>query len=236
VDSTDSPTNELPEDLRAIYDAERALPAVLPAEARARILDAVAHAVPVAAAGFSLVTVIAASLISAVIGAAIAVSVISLRGNDAVAPTAATIDAAPSHDMSADAAPFVEAADAAPVVEAADAAPVLDAPPAVRASRHREDAGSVATEAPDTTTAERNLIDRARSALSRGKAHEAMIALMEHERTYAAGTMLEEREYLIIVALLAQNKRDVATTRAASYRRNFPRGSYLDAITRVLGE
>ena len=42
--------------------------------------------------------------------------------------------------------------------------------------------------------------------------------------------MREEREYLMIVALVAQGKRELASTRADQYRRSYPRGAYLGAI------
>jgi hypothetical protein len=86
----------------------------------------------------------------------------------------------------------------------------------------------------DRTTDERNLIDRARSALARGKPHDALLALMQHERSFADGALREDREFLIIRALVAQDKRDLAKARADIYKRDHPRGSYLDAIDRLL--
>jgi hypothetical protein len=221
-----SSADDLDQDLRELYAAERALPPVLDSAARSRVLAAVGHATA-ATTGYSLATVIVASIASAVVGAGIAVGVMVARG-DRAAPTppdasvVAPVDAAVVVPVDA---PSVAPADAAP------RAPVAPLAPETR--RRAVDAG-VAAPAGDLTAGERNLIDRARAALARDRAHEAMVALMQHERAYADGTMREDREYLVIVALLAQGKRDLAATRAAAYRARYPRGTYLDAIARAL--
>lgn len=228
-----SSADDLDDDMRELFAAERALPPVLDSAARSRVLAAVGQATT-AAAGFSLATVIVASIASAFVGAGIAIGVMVARADRATPPPDGSVIApvdAPVERIEVDAG--VALVDAVPVVPV-DAPPRVPAGPAAPARQRRAVDAGVAASAGDLTAGERNLIDRARAALARSRSHEAMVALMQHERAYTDGAMREDREYLVILALLAQGKRDLASTRAAAYLARYPQGTYVDAIARAL--
>ncbi len=80
---------------------------------------------------------------------------------------------------------------------------------------------------------ERALIDRARAALHRGEAHEALVALMSHERRFVDGELTEERERLIIEALVVEGRRDQARARIDAYLARQPHGIHRAALERL---
>ncbi|MFT3695729.1 MAG: sigma-70 family RNA polymerase sigma factor [Kofleriaceae bacterium] len=85
--------------------------------------------------------------------------------------------------------------------------------------------------------AERLLIDRARAALQRGLADEALVSLMSAERQFPSGTLAEERDVLIIEAYVSQGNADVARRRIDRYRADHPNGalhSRVDAAAAAL--
>lgn len=87
----------------------------------------------------------------------------------------------------------------------------------------------------DPLTAERTLIDVARTASSRGKLTEAMSALDEHASRFPRGVLSEEREGLRIQLLLAQGRISEARDRAVRFRKAFPTSLMLPAIDAQLG-
>ena len=74
------------------------------------------------------------------------------------------------------------------------------------------------------------MLDVARGALARGEATEAIDAVNRHEKEYADGALVEEREALAIKSLVALGRRDEARSRAARFERRFPNGLMLHAV------
>jgi outer membrane protein assembly factor BamD (BamD/ComL family) len=87
----------------------------------------------------------------------------------------------------------------------ADAAPSAKAPSP--ATRLREEA---------------TLIKDARQALRQGNAARALKVLAEHRRVFPAGVLEQERERLIIEALLKDGRAADASARAAVFLRKYP--------------
>jgi hypothetical protein len=83
---------------------------------------------------------------------------------------------------------------------------------------------------------ESTIIDQARVALRRNMPHEALLALMRHEREYASGPLAEERERLIIEALVAQGRIEIARRRARDFFQHYPESVHRTAIERTLNE
>jgi TolA-binding protein len=69
---------------------------------------------------------------------------------------------------------------------------------------------------------EETLLRRAWSALARNDAHAARAALLEHERIYPQGDLAEERDALLIKALLALGDSSAARARASAFLESYP--------------
>jgi hypothetical protein len=239
-------------ELRKFYDAERSLPPALGEDEVARILAAANKVAPTpaappdsadvaasasgsaATAKYTASTLLVASIASGLVGLAVGIGGSRLWSEQ---PHAATThvgaDASPSPDR-------VEVSEDLPIVP--DAAP----PPPPPEPDKRVEPASERNPAPATppdvvarserTADERNLIDRARSALARNQPHETMVALMQHERLYNEGVLREEREYLTVRALVAQGKLDKARVRAGAYEKTYPEGAYIVAIRKLLAD
>jgi hypothetical protein len=95
------------------------------------------------------------------------------------------------------------------------------AEPVSSAPRTTKDAG-----ASSDFSAERSLLERARSALARGDGPGAMEAIVEHQRRFAAGSLVEEREAMAVRALLSSGRRADAEKRAAAFRDHFPKSLF----------
>lgn len=74
----------------------------------------------------------------------------------------------------------------------------------------------------DRLKAERAIIARAHSALLRGRPREALNILGEHQRQFASGLLVEERQALEIRALFARGRSEEAAARAAEFRSRYP--------------
>ena len=89
--------------------------------------------------------------------------------------------------------------------------------------------------APDVQHAsERQLIDAARVALGRGRSHDALVFLMGHERRFPEGSFVEERELLVIEALIAQGKSAPARARGQAFLAKFPRSTHAPRVRALL--
>jgi hypothetical protein len=146
------------------------------------------------------------------------------------AATSAPID----EGLAAD-APVLASADDTP----ADVAPrVAETPPAppTRAgadTARREIAAPAPTAAPPSDN-ESTLIDEARIALRRDRPHDALVALMQHEREHPDGLLAEERDRLIIEGLIARGRIEPARRRARAFLAAHPESAHRDAIARML--
>jgi hypothetical protein len=84
-------------------------------------------------------------------------------------------------------------------------------------------------------TRERELLDAARAALERGRPNDAVAAAREHAQKWPRGYLAEEREVVLIQALVAAGSQPDAERRAAQFHRSFPKsilGPAVDAAVR----
>ena len=86
----------------------------------------------------------------------------------------------------------------------------------------------------NTSVVERNLLEHARTALSRGEAGAALRALQQHRKRYPRGTLAEERAALMVVALadLGHGKRARAAARA--FKKRHPQSLLLPLVNDAL--
>ncbi len=84
--------------------------------------------------------------------------------------------------------------------------------------------------------AERAFLERARTALARGRPAEAYQATLEHELDYPHGQLAEERQVLEIQSLVALGRRTEAEKIAAAFRVSHPRSLLLPAVDEALGD
>lgn len=135
---------------------------------------------------------------------------------------------APSTETSATTTALVPSGQVTPL-EVPNNAPANNPAPSTSAS--------VVTPAPAATSslaAERDLIDTARAALSRGRADDALAAVQLHATRYPNGSLAEEREFLAIQALSMAGRKDAANERAARFHRRYPKSIFGSAIDGLL--
>lgn len=108
-----------------------------------------------------------------------------------------------------------------PPAHPASAAPVPTVP-AMHAS------AQIASES--SLSAERLVLDRARSALTAGDGARALALLDEHARRFSRPQLGEEREALAIQAMILSGRYDDARMRAARFRASAPNSLFLPAI------
>lgn len=83
---------------------------------------------------------------------------------------------------------------------------------------------------------ERALIEEARSALAAGDPTACLRALETHASRHADGALVEEREALMVRALVAAGQREAAARRAAIFRNEHPGSLLLPAVESALGQ
>jgi len=88
--------------------------------------------------------------------------------------------------------------------------------------------------APSDLAAEQALIDTTRSALSRGRAADALRAADEHARQVPRGRLAEERETMAIQALLLLGRRADAQARGERFHKAYPGSLYRNAVDALL--
>jgi hypothetical protein len=82
---------------------------------------------------------------------------------------------------------------------------------------------------------ERALLDVARSALEREDGASALAATEKHERTFANGILVQEREAMAIRALVMLGRAGEARARADRFRKRFPDSVLLPTIESTIG-
>jgi hypothetical protein len=87
----------------------------------------------------------------------------------------------------------------------------------------------------DPLEAERSLIEMARAALGRGKAESALAALRRHARQFPSGELTEEREGLLVQALVAAQKYDQAREKAEQFKKRYPRSLFTPVVDQAVG-
>ena len=81
---------------------------------------------------------------------------------------------------------------------------------------------------------EREVIDAARAALSRGRPADALLATARHAERWPRGHLAEEREVIAIQALAASGRRAEADRRAGAFKRAFPSSMLIPAVDQAL--
>jgi hypothetical protein len=117
---------------------------------------------------------------------------------------------------------------------AATAASANTAPP--ETSAQSEAARPAPSRSPDSRglAAERTLLDVARAALSRGEAANAIAAAERHAAEFPDGQLAEEREAILIRALVQSGSMESARARARRFHARFPQSIFdrtIDAAT-----
>jgi len=86
----------------------------------------------------------------------------------------------------------------------------------------------------NTSVVERNLLERARTALSRGESTAALRALQQHHKRYPRGILAEERGALMVVALAGLGKRARARAAARQFKKRYPHSLLLPLVDDAL--
>lgn len=82
--------------------------------------------------------------------------------------------------------------------------------------------------------AERTLLEIARTALARGQGEDALTALRSHARQFPSGELAEEREGLLVEALVVTRKYDLARERAARFKKRYPLSLFAPVVEQAL--
>jgi len=83
--------------------------------------------------------------------------------------------------------------------------------------------------------AERGLLDLARTALSRNRPAAARAALEQHAAAHPHGQLEEEREALVILALMADQREAEAREKAELFRTRYPRSVLWRSVKAAVG-
>jgi len=237
----------VPDELRALLDAEKAggdAPAV---DARERVLLRLAGTIGLGAApgGPSAGADSPAQSIARVAPASAA-----LLKTVAIFAAGAAAGAGTYHvaRRPAPPAPIVSSRPAPQVPLSAPAAPPLDDAPAPEPTRppaapsrptpalHARPVTTPAApaQADDGLAAERGLLEMARTALARGQTEGALATLRRHARQFPGGQLQEEREGLLVQTLVAAGEYKEARERAARFTKLYPRSLFAPGVEQAL--
>lgn len=119
-----------------------------------------------------------------------------------------------------------------PVAEAAPTVDVRDLPRVNASAQPSVSASSTASTRAATSdlTAERSLLDVARTALGRGDFANALASADAHQKRFPKGALAEEREALAVQALAGAGRKEEARARAERFARSFPGSILLPAV------
>ena len=133
----------------------------------------------------------------------------------------------------ATATPIAAGTEAAPTVNVSDlprvALPSSSATSATSAPTNAP-AASAARASTSDLTAERSLLDVARTALGRGDFTNALASVDAHQKRFPKGALVEEREALAVQALAGAGRHDEARARSDRFARAFPGSILLPAV------
>jgi hypothetical protein len=88
----------------------------------------------------------------------------------------------------------------------------------------------------EALAAERALVERARSALARSRPRDALAALDEHRKLFAAGQLAEERDALAVIAVAGLGEHEKARSAAERFRKQHPKSWLLPAVEAAVGD
>jgi hypothetical protein len=125
----------------------------------------------------------------------------------------------------------------APLPSSTPPVAVPSSAPAARLPRSTRANGAIAVDGQgdDRLAAERSLLEIARVALVRGQAAGALAALERHARQFPNGALVEEREGLLVQALVDARQYDRARERAARFNQRYPRSLFAPVVDQALG-
>ncbi len=253
-------SDELDDDVKAWLAEERARPVAVPsAIGKARLLQAVALAAPLAEAAQLAAPAPAAPATAPAAGGAakllgskafLATAALLVGGaagalvRDAVGPSqsvhstsvASATALVPPSPVTAPPSANVSATTAPSATELAPTASARRTAVSASDSVAGTSSARPASSEPDPSTAadpERAWIDRAQAAIARGQGAGALEALMAHESRYPAGRLTEEREALFVQALAQTGHAADAKSRAAAFEKRFPHSLYLPQVQRA---
>jgi outer membrane protein assembly factor BamD (BamD/ComL family) len=112
--------------------------------------------------------------------------------------------------------------------------PEAAAPAATRVASPPHAARTEIRERDRTLAAERGLIEQARTALGREQAATALAALERHARDFPQGALEEERESLLVQALVGAERFDQARKTATRFHKRFPRSIFGAVVDEAL--
>lgn len=228
-------------DLLAAARPPRALDAATKARSRRRLTAMMA--IPAAAGVLFWIKSVA---LGAVLGSVVTASVVAIkwpareRGmENAPAPSAKTRTRAPAPVL---AVPAVENAPEPETDPSAQPSAVASAtPPAIgnassvtKPSAPASNEATVPDEATQKLEREIQLLERARQLMNENP-RLALSTLDEHRREFGSGTLVLERQFLEVDALLRLGRRDQALARAADLRARAPGSLYERRLTQLLG-
>ena len=133
--------------------------------------------------------------------------------------------------------PGLSVSDAAPPAATSIAAIDVSSLPSVSAASPsgRPTTGTASARPRDADlSAERAIIERARSALARGDGDGALVAVARHEREFTKGQLVEEREVIAVQALVTVGRIQQAAERGARFRKSFPNSLLLPIVDEAL--
>ncbi len=82
--------------------------------------------------------------------------------------------------------------------------------------------------------AERRLLEQARTALVNGNADAAIVSLRRHARVFADGQLAEERDALLIRALVSTGDYAQARARTSRFHRQHPRSLFFETVEQAI--
>jgi outer membrane protein assembly factor BamD (BamD/ComL family) len=82
--------------------------------------------------------------------------------------------------------------------------------------------------------AERKLVEMGRTALARGHTDLAIAALRRHTQAFPNGQLAEERDSLLVQALVAKGEFAQARQRAVRFHRQHPHSLFLPVVDQAL--
>jgi hypothetical protein len=215
----DEPLPPLPSDLAALLATERERPGLSDA-AKDRIFERLSTSLPaVPATRRRFSTALGSFLLGVLLGGGL-VAALLYRGLGPVQPKLLLLDSPPPPPVAVVVVPAANT----PLISMAAPSPAS----ASSSRRAHGDHGAssqpaaIAEERDTDLARERALIETARTALSRKQA-DAVDALLRHAQQFPRGRLAEERESLLVQALVHAGRIDEARRRGAQFRARWPR-------------
>lgn len=224
---SDQRLEPLPDDVDALFAAERAAP--LPAASaavEAAVYDAlvrrgVASTAAATLTGAKLIALVTSAFaVGAAVGGAI---VYRVTNREATAQTQS--QPPPMNPVIAH-----QNADESPTERLPTAAEPAPAAAPRSPSRKTQAGAPPPSRSDDALLQERQALETARSALARGRPDDALEALRDHQQRFAAGQLREEREALRVLALAASGRRVEASEAAHAFALQFPSSLLLPTV------